>query len=477
MSSLKRKTVNGLKWNFIEKISLYGIRFVLGVVLARLLVPSDYGITGLIAVFLVLSDVFVSSGFGSALIRKPNATDLDYSTVFHYNAIVSFVCWAVLFFCRHLIANFFHVPLLNRIVPILGINVLINAFGLVQRVRMMVRLDFKSQAMATMMSIVVSGIAGIVMAYNGYGVWSLVYQSLIGNVVNTALLWYFQRWVPRLQFSLHSLKELFSFGSKMMLTSFIGALFNNIYTVMIGKFFSASDLGFYSRAKQFADLPSMNITSAIQVVTYPVLSRLQDDNIKLIAAFRRILKMVMFLVIPLMTGLLLLAKPLILFTLKDKWASSIPLLQLLCIGGILYPMLSLNLILLHVKGRSDLFLRLEIVKDILITLTLLITYSISVKAMIVGSVLVSSTVIAINAQYIKKLLGYSLIQQVYDIMPTILLTLFMAIVIWLSTHFVDGNLLRLLSGFFAGGACYLGAAHLLGFSEAVEAKKIFAGEI
>lgn len=461
MSSLKNKTINGLKWNAIEQVSVQGIRFVLGIILARLLLPEAYGITGLIAVFMAVSQTFIDSGFGNALIQKKDRSDVDYATVFYFNLVVSVICWIGLTFARNWFASFFNEPLLAQITPVIGVNLIFNALVLVQRTRLTVELNFKIQAKATFLSTLISGIFGIVLAYNGFGVWSLVYQSVSRTFLNTLFLWISVRWVPPLIFSRQSFKQLFSYGSKLMAAGLLNTVFANIYTLVIGKFFSTADLGFYNRANQFKNLPSQNITSILGRVTFPALSSLQDNEEKLLKTFQKFIKMTIFMIMPLMLWMMVLARPIILFTIKEQWEPSIILLQILCLAGIMYPIHALNLTILQVKGRSDLFLKLEIVKKVLVVIVILATFSISVKAMVIASVISSVISLFINTHYTKKIIDYGIIAQVRDFLPTAYLSIIMMLAMIAATYFIEDNLLKIVVGSVVAGVTYLGTAYLL----------------
>lgn len=461
MSSLKNKTINGLKWNAIEQVSVQGIRFVLGIILARLLLPEAYGITGLIAVFMAVSQTFIDSGFGNALIQKKDRSDVDYATVFYFNLVVSVICWIGLTFARNWFASFFNEPLLAQITPVIGVNLIFNALVLVQRTRLTVELNFKIQAKATFLSTLISGIFGIVLAYNGFGVWSLVYQSVSRTFLNTLFLWISVRWVPPLIFSRQSFKQLFSYGSKLMAAGLLNTVFANIYTLVIGKFFSTADLGFYNRANQFKNLPSQNITSILGRVTFPALSSLQDNEEKLSKTFQKFIKMTIFMIMPLMLWMMVLARPIILFTIKEQWEPSIILLQILCLAGIMYPIHALNLTILQVKGRSDLFLKLEIVKKVLVVIVILATFSISVKAMVIASVISSVISLFINTHYTKKIIDYGIIAQVRDFLPTAYLSIIMMLAMIAATYFIEDNLLKIVVGSVVAGVTYLGTAYLL----------------
>lgn len=472
MNTLKARTISGFKWSSLEQVSIYGLRFILGIILARLLLPSDYGITGLIAVFLAVSGVFINSGFGVALIQKKSRTEVDFSTVFYFNIVISIICWLMLVFARFLIAEFFNEPLLIDITPIIGLNLIINAFGIIQRTRLTINLDFKSQAKANFIATFVSGIIGIILAYKGFGVWALVYQSVVRNFINTINLWLYEKWFPMLKFSKDSFKSLFSFGSKLMLSGLLNTLYQNIYRLMIGKFFSAADLGFFNRATQFKNLPSQNLTLIINRVSFPTLSLLQGDDKKLLSAFKKFLKMGLFLILPFMASMIILARPLIILSVKEHWLQSVPLLQLLCISGALYPIHALNLTILQVKGRSDLFLKLEIIKKVLTTISVLITFSISVKAMVIGSIITSLIGLFINTHYTKKILDYGFFKQMRDFSPLIFITIIMMAVILASNYYLESNVLKLIVGSFSGIVSYLGLASMLKFDEIKEIRSI-----
>ena len=367
--SLKQKTAKGVLWSAVEQFSVQIIQFVLGLIMARILSPHDYGLVGMILVFTSIAETFVNSGFSNALIRKQNKTEVDYSTAFYFNIVVGLVAYFILFFLSPFIARFYNEPLLELLTKAISINVFINSLGIVQRARYSIKVDFKTQAKATTTSVLISGIIGIWMAYSGYGVWAIVWQSVIRNALNVLLLWIFAKWLPQLQFSWHSFCEMWSFGYKLLLSGLLDTIYRDIYQLIIGKVFSAQDLGNYTRAKQFANFPSANFTGIIGRVTYPILSSIQDDDARLEHVYRKYLRLSAFIVFPLMVGLSALAEPLIISILTEKWRAAIILLQVICFGMMWYPIHAINLNLLQVKGRSDLFLKLEIYKKITILAT------------------------------------------------------------------------------------------------------------
>ncbi|MCK4662720.1 MAG: lipopolysaccharide biosynthesis protein [Bacteroidales bacterium] len=464
-NNLKQETAKGFIWSAVDRFSVQGLQFLMGLVLARLLLPSDYGLVGMLAIFLAISQTFVDSGFSSALIQKKDRTETDYSTTFLFNIGVGLFFYLILFFTAPLIANFYNSPELTSLTKVIGINVFITSLAVVQRAKLTIKLDFKTQAKASFTSVFIGGCVGITMAYKGYGVWALVVQSLLQNGLNTLFLWLLSKWMPKAVFSKSSFKELFSFGSKLLGAGLLDTIYRNIYLIIIGKIFSARELGFYTRAQQFQKMPSQNITGIISRVTFPVFSSIQDDDEKLIKAYRSFIRLSVFIVFPLMIGLAVVAEPLIRLILTEKWMPTVPLLQLLCIAGMLYPVHAINLNILNVKGRSDLFLKLEIIKKVIITIAILITFSFGVKAMVIGQIFTSFIAFFINTHYSRKMINYGAWKQIKDMLPTTLISLLMALVIWMAMLIPDKDALKLLIGIVVGIIIYLTCAKIGNFNE------------
>jgi teichuronic acid exporter len=437
----------------------------MGLVLARLLLPSDYGMIGMLSVFLAISQTFVDSGFSSALIQKNNRTDVDYSTVFFFNIGVGIFFYFLLFFSAPLIAEFYQIPELILLTKVIGINIFITTLSVVQRAKLTINLDFKTQAKASLISVLLGGCVGIFMAFKGYGVWALVIQSLISNGMNTFFLWFFSKWIPMAIFSKESFSSLFSFGSKLLVAGLLNTIFINIYLIVIGKVYNATDLGFYTRAQQFQKMPSENITGILQRVTFPVLSSLQNDEEKLISAFRRFIRMSVFIIMPLMIGLAVVAEPLIRFLLTEKWLPAVPYLQLLCVVGMMYPVHAININILNVKGRSDLVLQLEVIKKLLIVVAILITYRYGINAMIFGQIVTSLIGFFINSHYSEKMIAYSSWTQIKDILPILIITLLMAVFTWFSMLTISSDILKLLIGTSTGIGIYILIAKIAKFEE------------
>jgi len=428
--SLKDKTLQGLFWSFLDNFSRLGIGFITGIILARLLTPHDFGLIGMITIFIVISQSIIDSGFSQALIRKKECTQLDYSTVFFFNLLVGILLYVILFLSSGLISRFFSEPQLIQIIPIIGLSIILNSLGLIQTTILTRKLDFKLQTRISIISTILSGIVGIGMALMGYGVWSLVFRSVLGSFISLLLLWTWNAWRPSKSLSRSSFNDLFSFGSKLLLSGLIDKVYNNIYLVVIGKFFSAAELGFFTRANMFQRLPSENITNVIQRVSYPVLSSMNNDQTQLKTGYQKLIKSTMLVSFVLMLGMAASAEPLILTLIGEKWQPSVIYLQLLCFVGMLYPLHALNLNILNVKGRSDLFLKLEIFKKLLAIPVIFIGIYYGIAEMIVGMIVVSVISYFLNSYYSGRVINYSSLAQLRDIMPSFVLALFNAVIVY-----------------------------------------------
>lgn len=471
-TSLKGKTVKGVLWSSIERFSVQGLQFVIMIIMARLLNPDDYGLIGMLSIFLAVSQSLIDSGFSQALIRKQDRTQTDNSTVFFFNIIVGIVLYLALFFMAPFIAEFYDMPILVSITRILGIGVFINSLAIVQRALLTIKIDFKTQAKASLVSTVISGISGITLAYSGIGVWAIVVQQLLNLSINTTLLWFMSGWKPSGVFSWISFKSLFSFGSKLLVSGLIDTVYKNLYLIVIGKKFAAADLGYYTRASQFADFPSSNLTGIIQRVTFPVLCNMQNDKEKLQQSYRKILRLSAYIIFPLMIGLAAVAHPFILLLLKEQWAFTIELLQILCFSMMWYPIHAINLNLLEVEGRSDLFLRLEIIKKCLGVCILCITIPLGIKMMCIGLVCSSLICLTINTYYTGKLIKVGFFKQMRDLLPILLYSLSMGIIVYFCISFIESNMLQLFIGILVGALYYVGISIIFRSKEFLELKSI-----
>lgn len=428
--SLKDKTVRGVGWSFIDNIASSGITFLVGLVLARLLTPEEYGIMAMIAVFIAVSNSIVDSGFSNALIRKIHIKRIDYNTVFYFNLIVSIFLYVSLFFASPAISVFFKEPILVNIMRIIGIILIVNALAIIPRTIFVKNVNFKTQTKVSLISSICSGVVGIGMALVGMGVWSLVGQQLSRQLLNTFFLWIYCKWKPVLEFSINSFKELFGFGSKLLLSGLLATIYQNIYYIIIGRFYSSAQLGQYTRAEQFKTIFSSNLTSVIQRVSYPVLSSIQEDSERLREAYRKVIKTTMLISFACMLGLAAVAKPLIIILIGEKWFPAIYFLQIICFSGMLYPLHAINLNILQVKGRSDLFLKLEIIKKIIAVIPITIGVFYGIEYMLWGSVFTSFISYFLNSYYSAGLIDYPTIDQIKDILPTFLISFIVASFMW-----------------------------------------------
>lgn len=476
--TLKQKTVNGLLWSFIENFSKQGITFIVGIILARLLTPEEFGLIGMITIFIAISTSVINSGFSQALIRKKDCTDTDYSTVFYFNLLVGVVLFAILFFAAPLIAGFFNEPQLTKLVKVLASVLVIDAFTIIQRTKLTKRIDFKLQTKISVIADIVSGVAGIAMAYTGFGVWSLVARQIIQRALNALLLWVWNRWIPLLVFSKESFKELFSFGSRLLVSGLIDTAYRNIYLLVIGKFFSAAELGYFTRSEQFQKLPSQNINTVIQRVTYPVLSSMQDDKSRLKNNYQKLIRSTMLITFVLMLGMAAVAEPMIITLIGEKWRPSIIYLQMLSFVGMMYPLHALNLNMLKVSGRSDIFLKLEIIKKILAVPTIVIGVIWGIKIMIAGMMVNTLIAYYLNSYWSGRFIGYSFKQQVTDILPSFSLALTMAVAVYLLGLILPFSmLLKLILQIGAGAAIVFLFCELTQFKDYIFVKNLIVEKI
>jgi O-antigen/teichoic acid export membrane protein len=441
---LKSRTLHALFWSFLERFGQQGIQFIISIILARLLLPEEFGLIAMLAIFMAVAQSFLESGFGSALIQKKNATHIDECSIFYFNIFVGFLMAGLLCLAAPWIASFYNQPLLVPLTCALSLNLIINAFGLVQTTLLTKHIDFKTQLKVSVIATVLSGTIGITMALNGFGVWSLVAQSLSSNLFRTALLWLFNNWRPSLVFSFVSLCGMFAFGSRLLASGLLNTIFENIYLVVIGKVFSPMALGFYSRAQGLQQLPVSNISTIIGRVTFPVFSSVQDDKPRLKRGVRKALTMLVMINFPMMIGLAIVAKPLVLVLLTEKWAPCIPYLQLLCVVGMLYPLHVINLNVLIAQGRSDLFFRLEILKKILVVIAIAVTYHWGIIALIYGQIATSCFAYLLNSYYTGKMLDYPIAEQIQDLMPSLALAGIMGLGVYALTYTPIVNQLALL---------------------------------
>ncbi|EMC2742557.1 oligosaccharide flippase family protein [Providencia rettgeri] len=424
-NNLKQKATSGLKWSAIERLATQVVQLAVMLVLARMLGPHAFGLIGMLAVFIAVSQVFVDSGLSSALIRKQDRTEEDYSTAFYFNIVIAFICYAILYFSAPYITDFYKQPELTSLTRVLSLVVIINALAIIQRTKLSINMDFKTQAKASLAAVIISSLVAFSMAYFGFGVWSLVGQTLSYAAFNALFLNILHRWLPILSFNTESFRQLFDFGSKLMLSGVIDSIYQNIYQIVIGKKFNVLDVGYFTQANQLVRTPAMTMTSIIQRVTYPMLSSIQNDEQRLNNAYLLTLRLSAAVIFPLLFGFAVVADPLIPELLGHEWQPAALFASILAIGLLLYPIHAINLNYLQVKGRSDLFLKLEILKKIITTIILVITIPYGIKVICIGIVIQSYLALFINTYYngkIGKLSGYIQLKALFPIWLIALIT-------------------------------------------------------
>lgn len=468
--TLKQQTKKGLYWSFFNQFSNYGMQFCVGIIMARLLTPSDYGITALPAVFMAIAAIFQDSGMAGALIRKPDLEEKDLSTVFIYSIIVGLTMYIILFTVSPYIAAFYETPVLTNLIRVTALTFLWGPLSTPQYVILKRKLDFKTPTKISIGTKIFSAIVGITMAYKGYGLWSLVISGVLSSFLGLILTVIAVKWYPKTGWSKKSFHYLWNYGNKMMASNLIDTAYSNITPLFVAKHYSTADLGVYNRARNYACMPSINLTAVIQNVTFPVLSKLQDNDQVLANNYRRMIKTTSFIVFPIMLMLAALARPLVLVMITAKWESCIILLQITCFSLMWHPIHSMNLNLLQVKGRTDLYFRLEIAKKILGLSILVITLPMGLIIFCIGDIIFSLLSTFINAYYTEKLIGIKFSTQMKDILPIFLNSIIMFGFILFFNSLFENMILQIILGGALGTCIYLGVAYFFKFQELKDAK-------
>ena len=428
--SLKDKTLKGVGWSMADAFLGRGITFIVGIVLARLLTPSEYGLIGITTIFVSVLDAIVDSGFSQALIRKKDATKDDYNTMFITNMVLSVLMFLALFFSAPAIARFFNRPELVSLNRVMGSVLIINALSITQYTVLTKRIDFKTKTKASVFSAVLSGIIGISMAFMGFGVWALVGQQLSKQFINTICLWILNKWWPNFSFSKESFNYMWGFGWKMLASSLLNNIWRQLYQVVVGKCYSPATLGQYSKSKEYSTIFSANIDLIVNRVSYPVLSEIQNNSTRLTSAYRKIIKTTMFVTAVCMVSMGAVAEPLIYCLIGPQWHEAATYLPLICISMSLYPLHSINLNMLKVQGRSDLYLVLEILKKIIAIGPICVGMFIDIYWMVASSVVTGIIAYFLNSHYSGKLIGYSSWMQIKDIAPSYGLSFLIAVSVY-----------------------------------------------
>ncbi|WP_223634451.1 lipopolysaccharide biosynthesis protein [Planococcus sp. 4-30] len=466
--SLKKKTIGGLAWSFGDLVGNQGIQFLIQIILARMLLPEHFGLIGMILVFIALCNSLVDSGFTQALIRERNASQADYSTVFYFNLLISVMIYGILYAAAPVISSFFGEPQLVSLVRVLSIGIVINSLAIIPKAMFAKEVNFKAQAAINLSASIISGVIAIGLAIAGYGVWSLVLRQLSLNAIQSLLFVFTKKWIPSLVFSVASFKRLFGFGWKLLVSGLIDTFYTNVYFLIIGRQYSAAQLGFYTNASRFSEIVSQNLAATILRVTYPVLSSIQNEHERLKQSYKNITKLAAFLIFPMMVGMAAVGEPLVLLVFGEKWLPMVPYFQLLSIAGMLYPILALDLSILQVKGRSDLYLQLEIINKISLTilLALAVWLELGVIGLIAAAILNTYLEFFVNSHFSKREVAYPATEKVKDLLPVYLMSFVMGTVVWaLGALLETGILIQLLLQVAAGIMLYIAACWIAKVAE------------
>lgn len=463
MGTLKRKAIKGVLWNAIERFSSQGIAFIISIILARLLTPYDYGLIAMIGIFISLSQAFVDSGFSSAIVRKNDRTESDLATAFYSNVVIGIICYIILFASAPLIAHFYQEPKLSSIIRVMSITFVLFSFANIQQAILTFRIDFKTKTKLSLISTIFSGVIGIILAYKGLGVWALVIQQVMAAFIRTSLLWIFVKWKPQQHFSKSSFRNLFSFSSKMLASNILSSISDNLYTIVIGKKFSTSSLGLYSRAEQFAQFPSINITNIVKGVFFPTMAIIQDEKEQFINSYYKVQQLVALIVFPLMIGLASVASPLILIVLSEKWVYSTHLLQIICLGLMWYPVYTLNLNILEIKGESGYLLKSEFISKIINISILITSIPFGLVGICIGRVIYSLISVSISHYFVSKTISVSYFHLFHLIGKNLIIALLMGGFSYFSQQFVLSSIEKLTIGVSVGVISYMLLNYLLNY--------------
>lgn len=429
--SLKKTVLAGVFWSGLEQFANQIIGFVISIILARLLLPEEFGLIAMFAIFIALGGAMIDSGLTQSLIRTDNPTDEEYSTVFYFNLIGSIVVFGIVAWSAPLLANFYDQPQLTNILRVYSIVFIINAFGAIQRTRLTKIMNFKTQMLVSTPSLIFSGVVGVGLALYGFGVWSIVWSRVTHAFTSSIQFWFWSKWRPLWFFSIKIFKRHFNFGFKLLFSRILDTVFNNLYPIIIGKYFTPAQVGFYSKADDLQMRPVGIISNVVSKITFPLFSEIQNDDLRLKYIYKRIMLSVIYFIAPILIFMAVLAEPMFRFIYTDKWLPAVPYFQILCVTGIMYPIHDYNLQILNVKGRSDLFLRLEIIKKIIISVILLISFQFGIYGLLYGSVVFSLLAFIVNTHYSGKFIDYTALEQLIDVLPVMLLAIISGVIVYI----------------------------------------------
>jgi O-antigen/teichoic acid export membrane protein len=473
--SLKNQAISGVFWTGLQQFGRQGIAFITSIILARILSPYEFGLIAMIGIFIALGDSLIKSGLTNSLIRTENINEDDYSTVFIFNMVGSVVIYLILFVLAPLIAKFYRQIELIEIIRWYSLVFIINALSAVQLTRLTKIMDFKTQLIVSLPSILISSLIGIYMAYANYGVWSLIWSAIAQSLLATIQVWIYSKWIPNFVFSIDKFKLHFNYGIKIMLSSLLDIFFVNIYTLIIGRFFHPLQVGYYNRANTLQMFPVTNLSIIVNKVSFPLFASIQNDDIRLKEVYRKMMQLVLYIIAPVLVLMAVLAEPIFRFLFTEKWLPAVPYFQILCYNGILYPIHSYNLQILNVKGRSDLFLKLEVLKKSLVVLMILISFQFGIYGLLIGSTITSTIAFFINTYFSGKLINYNAFNQIKDLFPILFITLLMGGLIFFSDFYLKNSLsdfMRIVCLGFLGIGIYISFSLIFKLNSYIELKSI-----
>jgi len=473
--NLKQKTANSFLWNAFDKVGFQVIALVVGIITARLLSPKDFGLIGALAIFTILSNSLIESGFSSAMIRRNNNTNAEYSAVFYFNFFVSIIFYVMLFFAAPSIASFFNMPELCHLSRLLFFSIILNSLGLVQNIILTKNLAFKILTITNIVSVSLSGIITIILIYNGFGYWSLAWQQVLQVGFRSLLLWILSSWRLTKRVDFKVIGDLFSFSIFLLSNSIFGTIVKYVYNIIIGRLYSVQDLGYYSQAYKYQQIPSSIITSTLSGVAYPVLCELNNNPKRQLTYFRKIIRITAFAIFPIMIIFWLLAEPLFSIVLTDKWLPAVPYFQILAISGIVIPFHTLNLTLITVKGFPKRMFLLEIIRNILVMLSVFIFFR-SIKSMLYGFLAASILSYLIDLFFIRETVHYKIKEQIADILPYGAISIVMGAIIYLLSIFNFNLYAKTLLQLICGGLFYFFTLYLLGSKVMKDAIELFTNK-
>ncbi len=477
MTSLKQKTTKGLIWSSIDKFSTMSMQFILGIILARILMPEDYGLLGMIAVFMAIAQSLIDSGFFTALVQKKDANQKDYSTVFFFNLGIGIVIYFILFFSSTYIARFYEEPILIDLVKVVSLNIIIISTTLIHKAILTIKIDFKTQAIINITAVIIGGVIGIYMAVTGYGVWALVFQYLSKNAITAILYWLMNAWKPSFLFDKRSFKSLFGFGSNLMVSDLLRLFFQNLYSIVIGKVYAAQELGYFTRATLFKQVPCALVITILKNVIFSAMVKVIDDKVKVKKLLVRSIRLTGFLLFPIIIILLFYSKLLVVVLLTDKWLPIVILLQILSLEIIFSSIRHINMNFLNANGRADLFLRVEIIKNTFTAVAILITYRLGLIPITISYVVISFFGFLINTYYSDRFIKYPAIEQLKDLLPYALMSLITGSISYYLCHFIDNHILQLTVGVVLSLVLYTWGSHMMKFKELIDIRELVLNRI